>query len=66
MFKNRWVGSNLIQMENKYNPYKNKIWMEVEGRYINRSKFRTFMHATQHLNFLYLKTKLSALVGVLL
>lgn len=32
------------------------------GDYTNRSKFRAFRHATQHLNFLHLKTKLGALI----
>lgn len=32
------------------------------GDYINQSKFRAFRHATQHLNFLHLKTKLGALI----
>lgn len=35
-----------------------------EEIYINQSKFRAFRHATQHLNFLHLKTKLGALIGI--
>lgn len=31
---------------------------------INQGKFRVFGHATKHLNFLHLKTKVDALIGV--
>lgn len=62
-FKNRWVGSKFNTDGNKYNPYKNRSW-KGEKRYINQSKFRAFRHATQHLNFLHLKTKPGALIGV--
>lgn len=41
-----------------------KTGVERGRRVINQGKFRAFRHATQHLNFLHLKTKVGALLRV--